>query len=158
VRLNVSAALTNRGDASSAPLTLVLIARQADSNIVADRATVRIAGIRPGRTATPGTTLAVPDDYNYYLDAVLWNDGVIVGTARSAAQLDPTERVPENTTTRESGFEAGDFVDSSGGDDDRAERAMETPEAGDDGPGFGLGTALVALLAGLLFIARRHDV
>jgi hypothetical protein len=72
-------------------------------------------GIRPGRTVTPSVSLTVPSQYNCYLDTKLWRDGVVVGTARAPASLDPREPVPWNTTTREVGLEVGDF-DLDGGD------------------------------------------
>lgn len=153
--LSVSGYLTNTGDAPSDDLKLTLTARQIDSNVVADRAEIQVDQIDPGQTATPGTTLTVPESYNYYLDAILWKEGVIIGTARSAAQLDPTETIPENTTSRESDFEAGDFV----GEDEQP-RDTPSPEEefdGDSGPGFGVGTALIALLAVVLAIARRNN-
>jgi PGF-CTERM protein len=159
VTLNVSAYLTNRGDAASAPIRLVLIARQADSNIVADRATLRVDGIRPGRTATPAATLTVPDGYNYYLDAILRRDGVIVGSARSAANLDPTETIDVDTTRREVGLEVSDFADEEGepaGKRDRPPEARPTEtEAG--GPGLGVGAAVAGLLGAALLLRRRSS-
>ncbi len=43
---------------------------------------------------------SVPNDYNYYIDAVLLRDGVVIDTARGAANLNPTERLRENVTRR----------------------------------------------------------
>ncbi|USZ67545.1 PGF-CTERM sorting domain-containing protein [Halorussus salilacus] len=156
--LNVSTYLTNEGDDPSEELRVVLTARQADSNIVADRATVPVGTIEPGRTATPNAELAVPDGYNYYLDAVLWKDGVVVGTARSVANLDPTETIEADETVREVGIEVGDFEDDDAG---AAGAARETEEpaadAGEGGtPGFTAAGALTALVAALL-LARRQS-
>jgi PGF-CTERM protein len=156
--LDVSTFLTNEGDAPSEELRVVFTVRQADSNIVADRASATVGTIRPGRTATPSVQLTVPDGYNYYLDAVLWKDGVIVGTARSVANLHPTETVQANETVREVGIEVSDFDSDR---EDQKQRATETEReyAADGGsgatPGFGVGVAVVALL-GALAIARRH--
>ena len=146
--LNVSTYLTNAGDEPAGGVRLVVTARQVDSNIVADRASTTVGTVRPGRTVTPSVTLGVPSRYNYYLDAVLWRDGVIVSTARAPASLDPTEVVPTNTTTRRTGLQVGDFAE-----DEAEPREAATPEAttGGEGAGFGLLAATVALLgAGLL--------
>jgi hypothetical protein len=155
--LNVSTYLTNRGDEPSGDLRVVLTARQSDSNIVADRTTVRVGDVRPGRTATPSATLTVPDEYNYYLDAVLWKDGVVVGSTRSAANLHPTETLDADVTQREVGLEVSDFEEGGGGADappPRGEDATSTPAVG---PGFGVVAFALALLAlsGLL-ATRRH--
>jgi PGF-CTERM protein len=162
--LNVSTYLTNQGDEPSENLRVVLVARQAESGIVAARRTIRIGGIRPGRTATPAATLSVPDGYNYYLDAILWKDDVIVGSARSVANLDPTETIAANVTRRDVGLEVSDFEpdaerdrpDGTSGRGDAAldgrPRATGTPVSG---PGFGVLAALVGLAAALM-LARRQ--
>jgi len=155
VTLDLSTYLTNGGTQPAGDLTLVLLARQADSNVVADRTTVSIGQVRPGRTISADATLSVPDDYNYFLVGLLLRDDVIVDTTRSAANLDPEKTVAEvDETTAESDFDAGDFESSNG---DSPEGPERTPEAtGDGGPGFGVGVALVALLTIGALAARRH--
>ena len=145
--------LTNRGEEPAGGLELVVRARQVESNLVADRATVRIDEVRPGRTATPTVELDVPSNYNYYLDGILLRDGVIVGSATSGAMLDPSRPVPENTTREEVEFDAGDFTSET----PEPQREEETPAAAtvQNGPGFGVAAAVLALLAGA-FVAHRR--
>jgi hypothetical protein len=155
VRLNVSAALTNTGDDPESGFRLVLKARQADSKVLADEASIRVDEFAPGRTATPSADLTVPDGYNYYLDAVLWRDGVVVDTARAPANLDPEETISVNETRRDVGLEVSDFEREDGRD--RADREPRETDAGGataSQPGFGLAVAALALLA-TLFIRRR---
>lgn len=151
--LRVSTHLTNTGDDPAGDLRLVLKARQAESGIVAAESTVPVGEIQAGTTATPSTRLTVPSGYNYYLDAVLWKDDVIVGTARSGANLHPTETISVNETTRGIGLEVSDFERDREG---QRTRAMErTPAAATPGqPGFTAITGLLALVGALLF-ARR---
>jgi hypothetical protein len=151
--LSVSTHLTNAGASTAEDLELVFTARQVDSGIVADEQSVRIDRIGTGQTVTPETTLTVPNQYNYYLDAVLWEDGVLLETARSGASLDPTETVPVNETERSVQLDVGDFERSDG-----PAAQTPTPEATDDGDGSGFGvlTALGALVAGLLVLARNR--
>jgi PGF-CTERM protein len=150
--MQVTTYLTNRGSTESEDLRLVLTARQAESNIVADRTTVEVGQIQPGRTATPTATLDVPSEYNYYLDAVLWKDGVIVATTRSAANLDPTETISVNQTTRDVGLEVSDF-ESDDGTDAGAPQQTETRTEGAT-PGFTAIGGILALL-GAALLARR---
>nr|WP_282594329.1 PGF-CTERM sorting domain-containing protein [Halorientalis brevis] len=140
-------------------MRLVLKARQADSNILAAEKVVRAGQIPAGSTATPHATLTVPANYNYYLDAVLWKGDVIVATARSAANLDPSETIAVNQTRREVGLAVGDFQRNTGGPDSSPDEYGETPtpESSGSGPGFGPGLALVGLLGGLFLLARRGD-
>ncbi len=151
--LDVTPFLTNTGDQAESNLELVVLARQADSNIVADRAVVSVGEIAPGRTAQPSVSVTVPDDYNYYLDAMLRRDGVVVATTSVPASLDPTEAIPTNTTRRDVGLETGDFEQEDGS----GERVTEEPQMteGSQGPGFGVTAALLAILAGVALYARR---
>jgi PGF-CTERM protein len=149
--LDLAAALTNRGDDPSGDLRVTVVLRQADSNIVAARSETAVGTIRPGRTETVETSVTVPTRYNYYVDAVLWTDGVVVDTARTAANLDPTERISVNETERDVELRVEEFAD-----DEREQRPE--PEAtrtvSTSAPGFGVGVAVAALLA-VALAARR---
>lgn len=152
--LSVTTLLTNEGDAPAGDLRVVVTARQADSNIVAARSSMRVSGIEPGRTATPSTRLTVATGYNYHLDALLYKDGVIVGTAQSAANLDPTETISTNQTRRKVGLQVEDFERAGPGGRDRP-RGTGTPQPA-QGPGFGVPIALLAVaLLGTAVLVRR---
>jgi hypothetical protein len=154
--LNVTAYLTNGGDDTTGGLDLRLRARQGDSNVIADSATVRIGEIRPSRTRTVSAELTVPDGYDYYLDGVLSADGVIVATESSVADLDPTETLRINETQTETGFSSDDFVEDSD-DLDGEPRPREPQEtAGQGGPGFTVvGAVVVFVLTGIV-LGRRN--
>lgn len=153
--MQITTHLTNQGSTASDDLRLVLKARQSDSNIVADSTTIDVGSIQPGRTATPEATLEVPSEYNYYLDAVLWKDGVIVGITRSVANLDPTETLHANQTTKEVGLQVGDFEQTDGTDkpsEDGQRREGTVTESAS--PGFTTLATIVAL-AGVVLLTRR---
>lgn len=147
--------LTNRGDESAGGLELVVKARQVESNVIADEQRVEVGDIEPGRTATPTVSLEVPSSYNYYLDGILLRDGVIVGTATSGAKLDPTRPVPENQTTEEVDFNAGEF-ETTATPPERPGGGEATPTVS-SGPGFGIVVALLALVAVAFVAARRNQ-
>ncbi|WP_136589307.1 DUF7490 domain-containing protein [Salinigranum halophilum] len=151
--LDLASTLTNRGDEPSEDLRVTVVLRQADSNIVAARSEAPVGTIRPGRTETVETQVTVPSEYNYYIDAVLWKDGVVVDTARSAANLDPTERISVNETEREVELRVEDF---SGSDDERPRPEATEAATSTSAPGFGVGVAVVALLS-LALLTRRWD-
>ena len=153
-RLSVSAALTNRGDTAAGDVTVRLRARQTESNVVAAQTQREVGSIRPGRTVWQNLTMTVPSNYNYYIDAFLLKDGVVVDTALGVANLDPTRVVEANQTREEVAFDTGDFTDP---ETERMDErtARETTVSG-SGPGFGVGLALAALLAIALLTARRQ--
>jgi PGF-CTERM protein len=92
----------------------------------------------------------VPEGYNYYLDATLWRDGVLIDSARSTANLDPSRTLSADETREEVEFEVGDFESSGGGGQPTSDASRLDTQT----PGFGPVVALVALLSvGLL--ARR---
>ncbi|MEF8850854.1 MAG: PGF-CTERM sorting domain-containing protein [Haloarculaceae archaeon] len=146
--------LTNRGDEPAGGLELVVRARQVESNLIADRTTVEVGDVGPGQTATPMVDLEVPSNYNYYLDAILYRDGVIVGTATSPAMLDPTRPVPENATREEVEFDAGDFTSET--PTPRRGANTPTPTTVTTGPGFGVGVTVLALLTVAVLAHRRR--
>jgi PGF-CTERM protein len=154
--LDLAATLTNRGDDASEDLRVTVVLRQADSNIVAARSAAEVGTIRPGRTETVETQVTVPSQYNYYIDAVLWKDGVVVDTARSAANLDPTERISVNETRREVELRVEDFSENDGGVATEAPREEGTITTSTSAPGFGVGVGVAALLA-VALLARRCE-
>lgn len=155
--LSIAAYLTNRGDGPSGDLRVEYIVRQAESNIVAARTDKTVGEIRPGRTATPSVSVTVPANYNYHLDAILWKDGVIVGTARSAANLNPTERIEANTTVREVGLEVSDFDRERTGGDEPERTVMVEATQTTGQPGFGVVVTAIAVLLIGIFAHRRRQ-
>lgn len=152
--MNVSVYVTNVGNTPSDDLSLRLRARQADSNVIADESTVQVDQIRPGRTEIIRTQLTVPDDYNYWLDGMLLSDGVIVGTESSPANLHPTERLRENETRQEVGFQSSDF--ERGQPQEERDRDGPQQTTAEQGPGFTALIGLLGVIVASLAIARRQ--
>lgn len=151
VELRTVSYLTNEGDTSETS-RLVVKARQAGSGIVAAEESANV-DVAAGSTATPTVRLTVPDGYDYYLDATLWQGDSIVATHRSAANLDPNETVETNRTVRDTGLRVEEFeTNRREFDDDQGSNETAAPSEGQ--PGFGALVALVALAA--VVIARRE--
>lgn len=161
VTINTTSYLTNRGDDLATDLELTVRARQFDSNVIADRATVSVEDVRSGRTVTPDVALSVPDNYSYSLDAILIRDGVIVDTETAIADLDPTRSVEANETTESVEFSVSDFTGDgssgeAGGSNDRV-TTMGEETGGGDGPGFGTAAALLGIVTAALLATRWTD-
>ncbi|TKX79385.1 PGF-CTERM sorting domain-containing protein [Halorubrum sp. SD626R] len=158
--LSVSVSVTNRGDTASEPLDLRLLMRQAESNVIADEAAETVGSVRPGRTDTVTMRVEVPANYNYYVDAALWSDDVLIDETQGVANLNPRETIDADESVEEVEFSVEDFAggDDAAGGADGADAGA--PPGGDgsteDGtPGFGPVVALAALLAAALY-ARRE--
>jgi len=151
--LELGSWLTAAGPSEADSLSVTFIVRQAESNVVAARTSVDAGGLREGRSEMTTAEVSVPSDYNYYVDAVLTRDGVIVDTAGGVVNLDPTETIERDQTEREVEFDASDFES----DDASPDRPRET-EAGTAAqtPGFGPVVAVVALLSAGLLARRRR--
>jgi len=152
--------VTNRGDAVSEPLDLRVLLRQSESNVIADEASETVGEVRPGRTDTVTTTVEVPANYNnYYVDAALWSDDVLIDETQGVANLNPRERITANETVEEVEFAVEDFTRGERRRGGRRRRApiggVRTASAGDSTPGFGPLAALVALVAAILVARRR---
>ncbi|WP_410766879.1 PGF-CTERM sorting domain-containing protein [Haloferax sp. DFSO60] len=156
--LDVGATLTNTGDTPTDDLSVRFVLRQAESNIVASQTTVDVGEVRPGRTATVDAPVTVPNDYNYYIDAVLVRDGVVIDTARGAANLNPTRTISVNETTEEVELEVSDFENNGQTDgDDDYQNEEASSRTGTAAPGFGPVVALVALCMSVLAIRRWNQ-
>mgnify|MGYP000395095501 CR=1 FL=1 len=151
--LDVSTYLTNRGAEPSGDVSVELVVRQADSNVIAARTTVPVNDVDPGATVTPRATVDVPSEYNYYLDAILRKDSVVVDTARGAANLDPQERIEANTTVRDTGLRVEDFETTR---DEQLETDAGGGASGGGVPGFGPVVALLAVAAAATIAAARR--
>jgi len=149
--LEVTSYLTNTGDQPRSDLELEVIARHAEAGVVADRTRTPVEPIDPGRTVPITTTIQVPSETNYYLDATLWRDDVVIGSTRGAANLDPQRTVSVDTKQEDVGFNAEDF-----------ETDRRRPTAEDDAssrgatPGVGTLGALIALLSAAALATHRR--
>lgn len=155
--LSLTAAITNGGDEPTEDLRVEFVLRGADSNLVADKTTVTVGEIRPGRTNEVSGTVSISTNFNYFVDAVLYRDGVIVDSAASVANLDPEETISANRTTRDVSFDVQDFAGEDRPDSTPAPEAEATVTETST-PGFGIAVALAALtLAGLLARRRTNE-
>lgn len=153
--LSVSTSVTNHGDDPSEDLDLRVVLRQADSNVVAATERATVDTIRPGRTDTVTTSVTVPDGYNYYVDAALFDDDVLIDETQAVANLDPQETIDANETVEDVAFTVEDFAGETDEPVERPEEDAPATDVDDAAPGFGIVAAGVAVLFVALAIRRR---
>jgi len=148
--------LENRGPETSENLKLIIKARQADSNLLADRASSETGVIASETTAVRRVKLEVPDEYNYMVAVELWKNDVLINTWEKPVLLAPAKTVPKESVEKKMNIEVSKFVRE--GTQDEGIRPpyatpppmyAETPRE----PGF---EVLGAVMALILVIALRR--
>ena len=157
VRLTTTTYLTNTGDMATDRLQLRIMARQADSNIIADQTTATVKTVRPGRTTEVNATLEVPDEYNYRLDAMLVRDSVVLEVASATAELAPTEPLPANTTREQVDIQASDFEAEAEANEEARGGATELTESETSQPGFGIGIGILTLFVTVIIWRKKNE-
>ena len=149
--LSVRTRLWNEGVEPAQGATVEVVARQSDSNVIADRTTITVDRLDSGQSIAPAAELTVPDGYGYQLDAILKHEGVIVSSATSVADLDPDQTIEAETTVESVPFETEDFTEAP----DEPDSGPERPSTTVSGPGFGPLSALIALV-GVTLVGRLY--
>ncbi|WP_303703897.1 hypothetical protein [Haloquadratum walsbyi] len=157
VRITTTTYLTNTGDTATDEIQLRIMARQADSNIVADQTTATVGTVRSGRTTEVNATLELPDEYNYMLDAMLIRDSVILETTSATAELAPTEPLPANSTREQIDIQASEFETGAETSEEARGETAELTESETSQPGFGVGIGLLTLFITIIVWRRTNE-
>jgi len=148
--------LENRGSKPSENLEMIIKAREATSNLLADKTTSKTGVIASETTAVKTVKLTVPDNYNYMVVVELWRENVLVKTWEKPVLLAPTKTVPKESIEKTVNIDVSKFVHEDGGlyQQGRPETAM-TEYGAPKAPGFGVLVAMTAI-ASVLFVFRRR--
>lgn len=139
--------LTNEGAGDSRPLRLQVKAREVSTGLLSDEAWTDVAALPAEATRPVAVRLDVPTNYNYVVEAVLWDGEYLVERGTGNVQLLPTFTVPRDQEVVVTTPDLRDFVGGAGDSSDDEASEM-TP-----GPSFVLLAA--ALLATLVLLRRR---
>lgn len=147
--------LENRGVSASDNLNMVVKARQAESNILADKGSIETGTIASEATAVRSVQLEVPDGYNYMVVVELWKGDVLINTWEKALMLAPTKTVPKESAEKKMNIEVSKFVREGGAQTVPAEGMKYAAESGTQKaePGF---EAIAVAAALMMVIALRR--
>lgn len=154
--------LENTGPEVSENLKLIVKAREADSNLLADRTTTETGSIKSEKTAIKEVQLNVPDEYNYMIVVELWKDDALINTWEKPVLLAPTKTVPKGNQEKKINIEVSKFVRESNqgiapvpGVTPAMTAYAPTPTYTiPKEPGFEIIGAIIVLLAALLYRRR----
>lgn len=151
--------LENKGPDVSENLKMIIKAREANSNLIADKTTAETGDIANETTAVRSVQLSVPDEYNYMVVVELWRGETMINTWEKPVLLAPTKTVPKESVDKKVNIEVSKFVREAGiqqvggaGMPSQAPAPAYTEMPKE--PGFEIFAAISALL--IVFMWRRR--
>lgn len=145
--------LANEGRETSKDFRMLVKVREMDAGLLADKVWTHTGEIKPEATVIQTVNLTIPDQYNYIVEVLVWNNDTIVERGEGYIQLSPIVEVKDRNNTQARKIQTSEF-----------ENVVETemvPEdehvdKGEASPGFSL--ALSAILFCSAVILRRRFV
>ncbi len=102
--------LENKWAAPSENMNMTVKARQAESNLLADKRYSETGVIAGETTSVKSVKLDVPEGYNYMMVVEIWKGDVLVNTWENALMLAPTKTVPKESVEKKMNIEVSKFV------------------------------------------------
>jgi len=143
--------LTNEGKEISRDLRMLVKVREMDAGLLTDKVWTQTGEIRPETTIIRSVNLTMPDQYNYIVEVLIWNNDTIVKRGESYIQLSPKVKTQDKNATETRKIQTSEFENS--------ESAEEIPKAefetGEEAtPGFSLPLSVILLCLALIFRRR----
>lgn len=145
--------LENKGPDVSDNLKMIVKAREATSNLIADKKDAQTGAITNESTVVRSVGLEVPEGYNYMVVVELWRGETIINTWEKPVQLAPTKTMPKESVEKKTNIEVSKFVRDGvpqGSSQSEAQSPIQPAT-----PGFEIFAAISALL--VTFILRRRS-
>ena len=148
--------LTNNDRMPSGAFDIEVKAKEEDAKLLADKQQAHVGSIQPDATRVSSVTLSVPDQYNYIVEILVWQNETILLRGEGNVRLRPGMQVSNGSQFVTKEIETSKFVpgsDSVSGYSSAVPYAIPTTKS----PGFGAVPALVALGAlGVLVYPGRQ--
>ena len=106
--------LENKWAVPSENMNMIVKARQAESNLLADKRSSETGVIAGEATSVKSVQLDVPEGYNYMMVVELWKGDVMVNTWEKALMLAPTKTVPKESQEKKMTIEVSKFMREGG--------------------------------------------
>jgi hypothetical protein len=155
--------LTNEGKEISRDFKMLVKVREIDAALLADKVWTQTGEIRPEATVIRSVNLTMPDQYNYVVEVLIWNNDTIIKGREGDIQLSPNIKIQDKNTTETRKIQTSDFVGSTA--TENAQRAESdkgiglggvgsSPGSSKSTPGFSLPLSVILLC--LIVILRRR--
>jgi hypothetical protein len=142
--------MTNEGRETSSDFRTLVKVREMDAGLLTDKVWIQTGEIKPEATVIRSVNLTMPDQYNYVVEVLIWNNDTIVRRGEGYIQLNPEIEVRNETATETRKIKTSEF--------ENVEEPEMVPE-GDNAevsatPGFSLFLSAV-LLCSAAVLRRR---
>ena len=152
VAIGVDLYLTNEGDFTSEDLPMLIKAREVDAGLLADKVWISTGSIEKEKTIIKSCEIAVPDGYNYIVEALIWRNDTIVERGEGVVQLNPKRTIPKDEEIVSSDIRVEDFMP------EPEEREYMETGAKKKVPGFTSAmTGIAVMIAIFMLIRIRRD-
>ena len=111
VAIGVDIYLTNEGDFTSEDLPMLVKAREVDAGLLADKVWITTGNIEKEKTIINSCEIAVPDGYNYIVEALIWKNDTIVERGVGVVQLNPKRTILKDEEIVSSDIRVRDFME-----------------------------------------------
>ncbi len=153
--------LENKGTEASENLKMTVKAREATSNLLADKVGTETGVISSEATAVKSVQVVVPEGYNYMVVVEVWKGDTLINTWEKPVLLAPTKTVPKESVEKKVNIEVSKFAREAGTSAVMEKEGMYYPAAtapayagAPKEPGFEILAAISALL--VVFTLRRR--
>jgi hypothetical protein len=110
VAIVVDLYLTNEGDFTSEDLPMLVKAREVDAGLLSDKVWITTGAIEKEKTIINSCEIAVPDGYNYIVEALIWKNDTIVERGEGVVQLNPKRTIPKDEEIVSDEIRVEDFM------------------------------------------------
>lgn len=142
--------MTNEGRNISSDFRTLVKVREMDAGLLADKAWIQTGEIKPEATVIRSVNLTMPDQYNYVVEVLIWNNDTIVRRGEGYIQLRPEIEIKNKTATETRKIQTSEFENVN-----EPEMAPEDEYTGEkETPGFSLFLSAV-LICSAAVLRRR---
>lgn len=142
--------MTNEGRETSSDFRTLVKVREIDAGLLADKVWIQTGEIGPEATVIRSVNLTMPDQYNYIVEVLIWNNDTIVRRGEGYIQLHPEIEARNETAAETREIHTSEFENV-----DEYEMVPDE-ELAEEGATPGLGLFLSAVLLFSAAVLRRR--
>lgn len=101
--------VTNEGRETSSDFRTLVKVREMDAGLLADKVWIQTGEIKPEATVIRSVNLTMPDQYNYIVEVLIWNNDIIVRRGEGYIRLNPEIEVKDEDSTENRKIQTSEF-------------------------------------------------